>query len=504
MKKSQGFFARVGAAITHAFNPGASSLTDGGFVGSRTGRRSGGFGYSKQHVNSLVVSGGANLLARARFLTRENPYAISAQEDWVAHTVGTGIKPSWLGLPSVQRKGLMSAWADWTDQADHAGQTDFYGLQAMVAAAVFEAGECFVVARYDNASAFPLRLQLLEAEMLPYSKNEVLANGAQIKMGVEIDAEGKRLAYHFLKQHPGDNDAHGFGGDMTVRVEAEHVTHIFDAKRPGQLRGVTRIAGAITRLNQLDAYDDATLERAKSAAFYMGFIQRPAGSEDAASAPNFGGPTTDNGDGTATVSMQPGTVLELEPGDEMNMESGPDFPAGYGEFVKHQGLGISAAMGVPYIHVTGDVSAANFSSLRGGSMLYRRRVERFQHAVLVFQLCRWVADKWLRSAALAGGLPELRATGDLKPFLSIKWIAPAWTYVNPKDEVTADEIAVRAGFKARSDVIESYGDDPEATDQRIADDQNRLRGLGVELAPKPGAAAPTQPSPADTNGTGTN
>jgi capsid protein len=60
-------------------------------------------------------------------------------------------------------------------------------------------------------------------------------------------------------------------------------------------------------------------------------------------------------------------------------------------------------MGVPYTNVTGDLRQANYSSLREGKLEFRRRIEQFQHATLVFQLCRpW--QRWLRDAVLAGAI----------------------------------------------------------------------------------------------------
>ena len=68
----------------------------------------------------------------------------------------------------------MQTWLDWTDLADADGLADFYGLQTIVARAIFEAGECFIRFRNrrpEDGMAVPMQVQLLESEMCPYWLN---------------------------------------------------------------------------------------------------------------------------------------------------------------------------------------------------------------------------------------------------------------------------------------------------------------------------------------------
>jgi len=76
---------------------------------------------------------------------------------------------------------------------------------------------------------------------------------------------GRRVAYHFLRRHPGDSTDPGLAGDI-VRVPASEVIHVIDPVEGGQLRGVSKLAPAIVKLFLLDQYDDAELDRKKVAA----------------------------------------------------------------------------------------------------------------------------------------------------------------------------------------------------------------------------------------------
>ncbi len=48
----------------------------------------------------------------------------------------------------------------------------------------------------------------------------------------------------------------------------------------------------------------------------------------------------------------------------------------------------AAAVGLPYVGLTGDMVRANYSNLRGALLDFRRRASAFQHGVLVFLMCR--------------------------------------------------------------------------------------------------------------------
>ncbi len=68
----------------------------------------------------------------------------------------------------------------------------------------------------------PLQLQMLPSEMLPLNRTRVTPGGNTIRQGIEFDAIGRRVAYHFLRRHPGDMNDPGLVGDI-VRVPASEI-----------------------------------------------------------------------------------------------------------------------------------------------------------------------------------------------------------------------------------------------------------------------------------------
>jgi lambda family phage portal protein len=177
-----------------------------GFDGAQMQRRLVAWRAGDESINSLILQGGELQRARARQLVRTNPYAANASASFTAHAVGCGIKPSSLVEDGALKDQIQRLWLAWTDETDADGLTDFYGLQAMAARAMFEAGECFLrfrPRRPDDGLSVPLQLQMLSSEHLPLSKCETLPNGNEIIFGIELDRIGRRLAYHFHRTPSG-------------------------------------------------------------------------------------------------------------------------------------------------------------------------------------------------------------------------------------------------------------------------------------------------------------
>ncbi len=461
--------------------------------GAMARRRLRGWQPPLENINSLVASGGPRLLARSRELVVTNGYAANACEAWAANLVGDGIKPSSLLEDGELRDKLQRLWLAWTDEADADGLTDFYGLQAMVAREMFVAGECFVrlrPRRPEDGLRVPLQVQLLQSEMLPFDKTETASNGNVIRCGIEFDRIGRRVAYHFRRRHPGDSTDRGDTIPETVRVPAADVLHIYRPLDAGQIRGLPHVAPAMVRLFLLDQYDDAELDRKKTAAMFAGFITKAAPEEQ------LMGAVEDADDGTGVASLEPGTLQVLLPGEDVTFSSPADVGGGYEAFQYRTLLAISASLGLPYHLVTGDVRQANYSSLRAELVEFRRRFSQLQHGVIAHQLCRPIWERWLETAVLAGAL-ELP---DRAAARAVHWIPPRWDWVDPLKDIQAQLLAIEAGLMSRRKAVEATGYDIEEIDRENAADAARAAELGLSYTRGPGTpqAAGAAPPPQET------
>lgn len=519
--RSRGLRGRLAAALSGMAN--AVQRLDGGdadggmpqepsfgrtnpsYEGASMARRLSPWRPNRSHINTALAGEGPLLRARTRALVANAPLASSLSETFVSYATGPGIKPSSLIDNADQKKAVQQAWRDWTDEADADGLTDFYGLQSLAARALFDAGEVFIRIRprfVSDGLSVPLQLQLIESEQLDSAYTLNGPNGNVIRSGIEFDPIGRRVAYHFWQVNPGDSTI-WMGQGVRTRVPASSVLHIYKPLRPGQIRGRPWLTSVMVKLYDLDQYDDAELSRKKGAAMFMAFLTKGLNADGAALVEGADAPDER---GTADLMMEPSVMNILPDGVDVKFNQPADVGPNYAAFQdRNLYTAVSAAGGLPYHAVTGDVSKANYSSLRASLVEVKRRIEQFQHETLIFQMCRPVWCAWLPTAILAGAvkLPGFANTKLQAGFLRVKWIPPKWDWVDPLKDVHAEKVAVDAGFQSRSDVIESRGEDPEETDARIAADHAREERLGLSFpvgfskSPDPPAGSDVAPTGSD-------
>ncbi len=434
-------------------------------------------------VVAALLTTHAELRTKSRDLVRRNAWAQAALDAFVANAVGTGIKPQSLSGDERFKTAAQALWRDWTEEADAAGQTDFYGLQALACRSMLEGGECLIrlrPRRAEDGLSVPLQLQLLESEHLPIHLNTDLASGNVVRSGIEFDSLGRRVAYHLYRAHPEDGrlaPMSNQGGMDTVRVDAREIAHLYRVLRPGQIRGEPWLSRALVKLNELDQYDDAELVRKKTAAMFAGFVTRP-NPED-----NLMGEGQADSAGIALAGLEPGTLQLLEPGEDIKFSDPADVGGSYAEFLRTQFRAVAAAIGITYEQLTGDLTGVNYSSIRAGLLEFRRRCEMLQHSVLVHQMCRPVWAAWMRQAVLAGALdaPDFMSGDALRrrQYSQAKWIPQGWQWVDPEKEYKAMLLAIRAGLMSRSEAISAGGYDAEGNDREIAADNRRADELGL-------------------------
>ena len=458
----------------------------GGYEGAGQGRRAAGWDAPDGAINSLAVPNLPTLRKRARAAVRNDPYGFSAIDRRVSNLIGTGITPRSLVKDADLREELRELWEDWCAEADADGLLDFYGLQALISRMVEESGECFVRLRPRRPSdglAVPLQLQVLAPEFVPVDKTETTRNGNRIKAGIEFDALGRRVAYWMYRRHPGDRLEGGQYGQL-VRVSAAEVLHIFEPTESGQLRGVPRLAPVLLRLKSLNNFDDAVLFRQEVANLFAGFIRKPqSDSSMPAVDPLAGVEAEHDTDGfTPMVGLEPGSMQELLPGEEVVFSDPPDAGNGYVEFMRQQLQAAAAGVGLPYELLTGDMREVNDRVIRVILNEFRRRIEQLQFSVYVHQLCRPVRAAWLDMAVLAGevSLPDYNARR--RHYLRTRWVPQGWAYIHPVQDVQSKQMEVAAGFTSRSEVVLRSGYDAEQIDHENAEDNARAERLGLHYA----------------------
>lgn len=431
---------------------GTGHRTTGPYEAAGQGRRARAWWAPQLGPNDALLSSIEVLRRRSRAGVRNDGYARTAIDRLVANIVGTGMTPESKAPDPAFRKEVHQLWLDWTDQSDADGVLDFYGQQAQAVRAWLEAGEVFIRLRPRlpvDKLMVPLQLQIIEAEHCPTFLT-IRSSTASVRAGIEIDQLGRRTFYHLYPSRP----VEGFDLDLSqlVRVPAESVVHLYDPLRPGQLRGAPLLTQALIRLYEIDAYDDATIVRQKVAALFAGFVTREPQTADSEINP-LTGKAVETLDNTQIVGLEPGLLQELPPGQTVNF-SDPPLSSGYGDFMRTALMSAAIAADVPYEVLTGDMRGVNDRTVRVVLNEFRRRIEQRQHHIVAFQFNRRVWDAWFDRAVLSGALnPPADYFVDALPWKRVEWIAAAWPYLNPLQDIDAHNKAIRAGVATLTEKI---------------------------------------------------
>lgn len=439
--------------------------------------RRGGASAQADHIADATM-----LRIKARSLVQNVPYIAASMDALVVNVIGTGITPRFTG---DQADKLNKLWAQWSEVCDADGRLDFYGMESAAYRAMEQDGEVLLRLRSrrpDDGLPVPLQLQLLEIDWLDSTRNSLLGgnngvpDGNVVIEGIEYDALGRVAAYWLWDQHPGDATLKRGFRNSSKRVLAASIVHLFDPKRPGQGRGITRLAPIIARTRDTQLYEDAEIAR-KNLETRLGALVSGDASLMANELQLNGGAATGAAD--AAVARRTGDLGELASGGITEIPAGntvtmvePKAAGGYVEYVTHQLHVITAAMGVTYEMATGDMSQVNFSSARVRLQDVRRGFEHTQWMIVIPRYCRPLADAFARAAIDAG---KVRESGGY----AIEYDTPKWDYVNPAQEANADALQVATGLSSLSAKLRARGENPGKVFAEIASDFQKLKDLGV-------------------------
>lgn len=467
--------ARVGLARAAAAKPKSSSRSI--YAGAAVNRLTADWITSTLSADSTIRGDFRKLRERARELVRDNAYAARFIEMWSENVIG----PDGITLQATVTNGkgepdeevnkiLEDAWADFCmpENASVDGLLSFTDMAALAAEMWKQDGEALIRiwAGFDNRHGYSL--QILDADVLDHTFNRTRGDGQnEIRMGVERNQWGKPVAYWCWDSHP--TDYFLAPQRERIRIPANQLIHLYSVKRPGQTRGITAFAPVMSDINMLGGYQEAELVAARAGAAHMGFI---VDQEDA-----------EGQDPDAPTSIpeeaEPGAFHRLPTGTKLEQYS-PEHPvAAFGQFVASILRSIASGLSVAYSSLTGDLSAANYGSLRDGSLKERDAYRKAQNWIAI-QLYRRIYLQWMKYAILAGALKLPQRNAAL--YTSHNWLARGWPWIDPEKDIKAAAMEVAYGFNTRTNVCAANGRDFKENLKTLAHEEDMAAELGVELA----------------------
>jgi len=486
------------------------------YAGAKSTLRTGGFGsYANTSADAELESSLTQLRARSRQLMRDAPYAKRARVVVVNNVVGTGVglqaqvKTTRGELNARVNDSIEAAWKDWccAEYCHTGGAMHFSDLERMGLGEVFTAGE-FIVRMHPvsfGGSKVPFALEVIEPERLADGFNTPepsSATGNEVRMGVEIDRYHRAVAYWIRERHPGDLRSRPGVTDRVVRVPAEQILHVRLVDRWPQTRGEPWLHSVLRKLNDMDQYSQSELEAARASAAYFATIKSPEAEQPG---------VAEGEDGTKQLNIEPLTISQLSPGDELEFHA-PNRPnTALDPFLRYMLREVAAGTGVSYGALSRDRSQANYSSERI-DLLDDRDLWRVLQQWWIRAFRERLHKFWMQQAVLSRVVSAITVEQyALNPeaLTAVRWKARGWSWVDPTKEVDAFKEAVRAGFITVSQVIAQTGGGVDLEDY-ITERKAELEALeaaginvdttvpdAVAVAPAAPVAAAAQAAPAD-------
>lgn len=453
-------------------------------------------------ANSDTITDLPTLRARSRDLARNAPIGGSAINTVVTNVIGTGLSMQanpdaealgWSDEQTGAWKKLVEAeWSIWANSTDcDATKTmNFYGLQSLALRSMLESGDVIVITpMISDRAPYQLALQLIEADRL-CNKDNAMDTETKIA-GITFDATGAAISYDIAKRHPG---AMRLTGQSWTTINAsgdngrKNVIHLFERKRPGQVRGVPYLAPVIEHLKQITRYSDAELQAAVVSAAFAVFLKMDADAFSSVLNEESQSRYIDSvgkWDGKVDVES-PGNVINLMPGEEATVPNLGRPNANFDPFFLAMLKQIGPALEIPF-----EVLVKHFSSSYSASraaLLDFWRIVRVRRDFMATYFCEPVKQLWLEEAVAIGRIPAPGFFADPRlrqAYSRVSWIGDGPGSIDPEKEVNAATKRINAGISTLEKEAAAYdGGDWEANIKQRTKESQMMKEAGLIVEPE--------------------
>ena len=466
-------------------------------------------------------------LARSLPIMRARSLGHARNNEWAANYL-IQLEDNVLGPAGVQmqvrltdRKGvadeaasraLEAAFWRWRQRGncEVSGKLSWREVEGLALASLARNGELLYRLR-PGAGPHKFKIQLLNPTLLDVNLRREYA-GNRVRMGVEIDDDGRPLFYWLKMSKAGDAASDLVSVGQHVRVPAAQIRHHFVVEEIDQIRGIPWLNIGARSLWLAHDFEEAAQVASSNAAKRQGFFVSPTGDAPPGFADTIISSVLDAAKAAGKV-LTPDEIQAITAAAEKHATTMPGqfdtLPSGYDfrpfeskwpdinadGYVKQQVRRFAAARGVSYVTIGNDLEAVNYSSARVGIVAEREHYKAIQ-AKLIDWLHAEVAAAWLPYAVLTNR--ELQA-GRIDEYQNaVTWQPRRWAGIDPVKEATADEINLRLSLTSRRRIILGRGEDPDEIAKEVAAEEKIYGSLNPENTPRPldePEPAPAKPTP---------
>lgn len=424
-----------------------------GYDAAQPGRRTASFRRSEGSANASLSRALPVLRERSRELVRNTFIGARVLDLHATHIVSPDLSVRFSGTGPAVRQA-QALWDEWIDACDIEGETTFTGLLSLLVRSSMEGGDAILrmlTRERDDDRPVPFALHVGEGDLIDESRDAgSLVSGAQrARLGVELGAHDERLGYWLHDVAPGEPMQRlGQAHPQSRLVPRAQVCHLYRRLRPGQVRGVPLFAPVLMAARDFADVVDAIVVKERLNASVGLFIKSNEAHTSVGAA--VAGSAGDKP--TRLETIRPGMVQYLRQGEEMQAFT-PAANSALEPVSRLALMGIAVGTGTAYHQLTGDLSQTSYSSMKAGLTDQRKFVSDIQWHTLAPQVITRVIRMWVNLAIMSGRLRPRQAG------YPCQVIMPAFEPVDPKKDLEADILAVRAGRMSPQDFIGAWGRD---------------------------------------------
>ena len=358
-------------------------------------------------------------------------------------------------------------WRMEADKADATGQRDFPDIAKSTLRAIWNDGDCLLVKRPDGS------LLSFEAEQIETPGGKGMEAGGRIVLGVEMDDLNRQTAYWVKPRRSRGDTGMVRLDEQAVRIPKADTFFPAYRKRFNQTRGVPFLAAALGNFDRLNNYLDYEQAAAEFNAM-LGFqITKQPQMLDMAGVIN-NEDTNTNATFTKLQKMEPLSVFDLNPGEEVKMIGAQRPGANFETYIVICCRIVGVAVGYPLELIMLDFSKTNYSSARASLGEARRSFRGWQRFSQKTICMPWYAWQIARGIAV-GEVPARPEAFKAK----CQW--PAWEYIDPYKEAMGNQVALKSRTRSISQCIRDIGGEPDEVFAEIATDREKLTALGIPI-----------------------
>lgn len=446
--------------------------------------------------------------ARADDLVRNNGIAANAvalhKDHIVGHLFLISYRPNWryLGMrESSATRFIDDVESAWTEYCDGVfGEIDIEGKRTFtefiregVGVHAFN-GEVFIqpVWEAETTQLFRTRFKAISPKRID-TPGYAMGN-RQLRAGVEVDRNGKALAYHVCEE---DWSLSGVGKWTRIPKYLASgrpaMIHVFEPVEDGQTRGANQFFSVMERLKMLDTLQATQLQSAMVKAMYAATIESELDSEKAFEylsgvTPDASNPLVNILSSYAryyaanTVKLGGVKIPHLYPGDELKLQTAQNADNGFSALEQALLRYIAAGLGVSYEQLSRDYSQVSYSSARASaneSWRYFMGRRKFIAARIATQMFAC----WLEEALARGIINAPKARFSYwearSSWCRCEWVGAGRMAIDGLKEVQESVMRIEAGLSTYEKELAIMGEDyQEIFRQQVREtEERRLSGL---------------------------